>query len=203
MNELTISHEVSELFLQNLRLKTSLQHKLLEENTLSKAILDSGITIATYQRYLMAMYRVVKGVELTVFEKVQYMIPEINRRRKSHLIIDDLSQTGLSLVSIHSLSPATFLPQNLAEALGILYVVEGSTLGGRLIYKHVQKNLALDATNGASFFKGYGPETGSRWKSFIAALCEFAVTTHSEAEIIDSAAATFSAIDLLLKEAEN
>ena len=202
MNELTISHQVTELFLHNLRQQTSHQHKLLEENTLSKAILDPGITVSVYQRYLLTMYKVVKGVELQVFEKIQDIIPDINKRRKSHLIVHDLLKTGLTPAAIDAVTPAGFYPTDVAAALGMMYVVEGSTLGGRVIYKHVHKTLALDAESGASYFDGYGPETGSRWKSFIKALCEFAVTNQSEEEIISSAATTFSSIDQLLKEAE-
>ena len=60
------------------------------------------------------------------------------------------------------------LPTDRAEALGFLYVLEGSTLGGRVIDK--QLRLRGLSPEGLSFFQGYGEATGARWKAFCAVL---------------------------------
>jgi heme oxygenase len=52
------------------------------------------------------------------------------------------------------------------SALGALYVVEGSSLGGQVIYREVQRRLGLDARSGAAFFFGAGAQTGVAWKEF-------------------------------------
>ncbi len=50
----------------------------------------------------------------------------------------------------------------------MLYVLEGSTLGGQVIRKRL---LARgQAMTGLSFLDPYGPETGRRWKDFLAVL---------------------------------
>lgn len=60
------------------------------------------------------------------------------------------------------------LPSDRAEALGFLYVLEGSTLGGRVIDKQLRvRGLSPE---GLSFFQGYGEATGTRWKAFCAVL---------------------------------
>lgn len=59
-------------------------------------------------------------------------------------------------------------PTGRSEALGFLYVLEGSTLGGRVIDKQLRAR-GLSA-EGLSFFQGYGEQTGARWKAFCAVL---------------------------------
>lgn len=59
-------------------------------------------------------------------------------------------------------------PSGRSEALGFLYVLEGSTLGGRVIDKQLRvRGLSPE---GLSFFQGYGEATGARWKAFCAVL---------------------------------
>ena len=55
-----------------------------------------------------------------------------------------------------------------AEALGFFYVLEGSTLGGKVIRRELAA-LGQDAT-GLSFLDPYGPEVGERWRSFLAVI---------------------------------
>lgn len=59
-------------------------------------------------------------------------------------------------------------PASRAEALGFLYVLEGSTLGGQTIRKQLHKQ--GQSLAGVSFLDPYGAETGPRWKSFLAIL---------------------------------
>jgi heme oxygenase (biliverdin-IX-beta and delta-forming) len=55
-----------------------------------------------------------------------------------------------------------------AEALGRLYVLEGSTLGGQVIRRHVLER--GDDMAGLGFLDPYGAHTGERWRSFLAVL---------------------------------
>lgn len=57
-----------------------------------------------------------------------------------------------------------------AAALGALYVLEGASLGGRVIARHVADALALTPDTGLAFFCGYGDATGEMWRRFGAAL---------------------------------
>lgn len=54
------------------------------------------------------------------------------------------------------------------EALGLLYVFEGSTLGGHVI----RKRLAAEGQDaeGLSFLDPYGAAVGERWRAFLAVL---------------------------------
>jgi heme oxygenase len=56
-----------------------------------------------------------------------------------------------------------------ADLAGLLYVLEGATLGGHVIAGALRKNLGLDATCGLAFYTAYGEETGPHWRVF----CEY------------------------------
>lgn len=55
------------------------------------------------------------------------------------------------------------------EALGSLYVLEGSTLGGQVLTRHFRENLGLEDSQ-LGFFNSHGPLVGKLWKDFCAAL---------------------------------
>jgi heme oxygenase len=114
-------------------------------------------------------------------------LPDVPERRKAAAILDDLQAIGQSTAHIEH---CTMLPQieNTAQAFGAMYVLEGSSLGGKVIAKMLLKNEALSVTEDAlHFFSGYKEETGSRWKTFLTALNGQTETK----EIVASANETF------------
>lgn len=189
----------TDIFLSNLRAATAESHKGLEDNERSKGILSPAISIKIYQDYLAKMYGVVAGCERDVYPVLSGLYPDLEERKKAHLILRDLQITGMDQVAIDQLSIRSFSPDNVAEALGIMYVMEGSTLGGKVLFKHVQKVLGLDENSGAAFFWGYGTETGPKWKGFVSAFADYAITNEVQQDVIRSATETFNAVDNWLK----
>lgn len=57
-----------------------------------------------------------------------------------------------------------------ARAWGMIYVLEGSTLGAQVICRSLESCLGISKGKGADFFYGYGQETGKRWTQFLARL---------------------------------
>jgi heme oxygenase len=201
MSEVPSFHSDQELFVQNLRKQTASSHQKLEDNSLSKALLEEAVSVADYQHYLSALYGITVGCEEMLFPVVEDVVPDINRRYRSELIVNDLLATGFSKEQIAALPVYKFTSKSASEAMGAIYVIEGSTLGGRVLYKHINKKLAFSAENGASYFWGYGDQTGSMWKSFISHFTQFALESGQSAEIINSAIHTFTIIDNWLDEA--
>lgn len=93
---------------------------------------------------------------------------DFSARRKTALLRDDLLALGASEADLAALPRAHDLPAaaTLGEAIGCLYVLEGSTLGGQVLAKHFHAALGLTPENGARFFHGYGALTGARWREF-------------------------------------
>lgn len=196
-NSQTIS--ASEIFLNNLRSKTSDSHKKLEALPISKSIVDPEITVEKYALYLSLMYDVVQNLEENIFPKITNEITDLDFRKKSQLILEDLKQIGFE--KKNTFSPFKDASQiSVSFAMGMMYVVEGSTLGGRFILKNIQESLGFNEENGASYFSGYGNKTGSFWKNYLNFLIDFQAKNNSEAEIIAGADYAFTAIGEHLSE---
>ena len=60
---------------------------------------------------------------------------------------------------------ALVLPDK-AAALGSMYVLEGSALGGQAIARALRQCPGLDAMRGTRYFMGHGADTGRMWREF-------------------------------------
>jgi heme oxygenase len=89
------------------------------------------------------------------------------RLRRAPLLAADLQLLGLSPAEVAAL-PLCPMPaiREREQAWGLLYVLEGSALGGQLVARHVATLLGLDATNGAGGVVPHGAETGALWRDF-------------------------------------
>ncbi|CAN5306063.1 biliverdin-producing heme oxygenase [soil metagenome] len=89
---------------------------------------------------------------------------DFETRRKAPALARDLAALNTSAPADAIVS----VPTDRSGALGFLYVLEGSTLGGRVIDKQLRvRGLSAE---GLSFFQGYGEATGAKWKAFCAVL---------------------------------
>jgi heme oxygenase len=110
-------------------------------------------------------------------------------RRKAPLLEEDMRFLGVP----HSPTEERKQPLdriNLDFALGCLYVLEGATLGGQIISRHLAK-LGIEPENGGRFFNGYGPKTGEMWKSFQTSATTYCVTDDQIGEAVAGAQSTF------------
>jgi len=88
---------------------------------------------------------------------------DYDARRKAPTLERDLAALGVYPRDLERFV-APFIPDQ-AQALGFQYVLEGSTLGGRVIRK--QAALRGLAGGGLAFFDVYGADTGARWRTFL------------------------------------
>lgn len=83
--------------------------------------------------------------------------------------------------------------ENLSQVLGLLYVLEGSHLGGQYIFKHISfTDRQFDKTL-LSFHQGHEDKTSERWKLFTSVL-----NTHpglNSAEVVQTAKDTFNKLN--------
>jgi heme oxygenase len=89
-------------------------------------------------------------------------------RRKIHLLEQDLTVLGYDAGAIEALPRCRDLPPlaGLPEAYGSLYVLEGSTLGGQVIARRLERSLGFADGRGYAFFRSYGREVGAMWRAF-------------------------------------
>ncbi len=65
---------------------------------------------------------------------------------------------------------------SLARAIGVAYVLEGSTLGGRYILSRLPPAIAAVRGTATAFLEGYGVATGDLWRGF-GAIVERTITS--------------------------
>jgi len=172
--------------LARLRAVTRSAHDKLE-GTLG--LLDERLDLEAYRKVIERFYGFWCNWEPQVaalFQDAAFLDP----RRRMHLLRADLAALGLSghAVAMLPLCPLPVL-RNGVEALGSLYVMEGSTLGGRVIERNVERRLGFNGRGGCSYFAGYGTHTGSMWRLFLARLDQ--VPAADAEQVAGGAAATF------------
>jgi heme oxygenase len=116
------------------------------------------------------------------------------RRRKAHLLDRDLRRLGLGDAELAALPRCDALPgtETFADVLGSVYVLEGATLGGVHIGRHLAATLGVTPADGGAFFASYGDRVGPMWREtqqFLVAL-----GAGIEEAVVAAAAATFDAL---------
>jgi len=190
----------TETFLNNLRAQTSESHKGLEAIPISKLLVNPNISLHAYALYLSLMHDVVSDFEKHIYPIVEDQIPDISERKKADYILNDLKFIGEEKKKGHQFFKNSDFNFTVPFAMGMLYVLEGSTLGGRFILKNIQESLGLSEEKGISYFSGYGNKTGSYWKKFLNNLTDFEASNDTEKEIIAGADYAFRMISNHLSE---
>ncbi len=187
------------MFIQNLRASTAECHKQLELNGLSQALLSNNVSETIYCSYLIQLYSFVKGFEQYAYPELGLYFLNIHHRKKAHFIEEDLKAHDITIDKLTLLEDSFFRDTypDVYLAAGALYVLEGSTLGGQIIVKHLQKAMPPSFVN-AAYFLGYKQRTGSMWKDFLQQLTALPQSTLQEQQIIKGAITTFKIIDDLL-----
>ncbi|SFU16081.1 heme oxygenase [Algoriphagus locisalis] len=181
-------------FPQRLKEATARLHQELEDLQIPQSILKPGVTREDYLKYMDLMHDVIREVETTVFPLLSSEIEDLEKRHKTKLIELDFMQLGYAKPCCTPVFKNLAMNISTAFALGVLYVIEGSSLGGRVIYKHIHKQLGYDKDSGAAYFSGYGEETGLLWKNFMTTLVTYEKYNANPDEIIAGANYTFQAI---------
>jgi heme oxygenase len=128
---------------------------------------------------------------------------DIQDRSRAHLLLNDLIALGLSASQIASLPRTASLPHidNLERALGCLYVLEGSTLGGQMIGRELARRFGIDASSGASFFLSHGSRVGEMWKEFCAVVRNHVQQPDCQLLAVEAAKQTFSSLEHWMRKA--
>lgn len=163
---------MSETIMERLRNETKTAHQQLEKATIP--FIKKATSEAQYAYLLKMFYGYFKPVEEKIHSLVDSsLLTDIEERRQSAAILEDLKTIGEEDAQ---LSISEFLPglTNVPQAIGAMYVLEGSTLGGRFISQMLMKQLNRNAVDGITFFSGYGENTDTKWRNFTQMVNEYA-----------------------------
>ncbi|MCJ8155504.1 biliverdin-producing heme oxygenase [Chryseobacterium sp. SSA4.19] len=147
-----------------LKQHTAEYHDAAEQLFNSAKIFNKTFTLEDYKKIISTNYVMLLHAEANIFSSLHDNFSEklqLNARKKLALIEKDMADLALNnRTAFHALE---FANEN--EALGAMYVIEGSTLGGNVIAKQLSKTDGFDNIT-FNFFGCYHENTGPMWKDF-------------------------------------
>ena len=187
--------------LTRLRLETRGEHDAVERLL---DLMGTGLTREVYCRRLEQFYGFYRPLEATL--KIRCALPGdhavgatsqlatlLPRLKKTARLQRDLHYLGVETADLPLCSNLPPLETE-AEALGCMYVMEGATLGGQMITRHVRTNIDITPTTGGSFFEGYAADTGKMWQAMRQLLVSGAIDPQTERAMVVSAITTFASL---------
>lgn len=149
---------------EHLRETTKPLHDATEAKFESQKIFDKTYTLEDYKKILRLNYLFHLNFEDVAYDAISAETAEaiqLDSRRKMDLLEKDLQSLGMPKIEK---TPGISV-ENEAQAFGIMYVMEGSTLGGNVIMKQLSRNPEFEGTE-FNYFGCYADKTGEYWKNF-------------------------------------
>lgn len=171
-----------------LKESTASSHQQLEKVLISK--LKAVETISGYIAILKAFYAFTRPLEMAIKASLNHsLLPDYPERRKSEALLADIFMFEPDV----RLKQCADLPkiENKFHALGALYVLEGSTLGGQIISNLISQKLGSAVSNGLSYFNGYGPDTVAMWQKFRLVIDDDGFSESDKLDVVAGAEQTF------------
>ena len=181
------------MILNELRRRTASLHQRVEDRV---DILSPTLTPQRYVRILQAFQAFFEPCEELLDSRCPAEYHELwQGRRRAHRLRDDLAVLGAA--------PDPFLAESVAlpdlddpgRWLGALYVMEGSTLGGQVISRELEKKFGWSQGRGYSFFLGHAGRTREAWKQVTETLQSAADKNN---QILEGARQTFVQLERCL-----
>ena len=186
----------SETVLSELRLTTRAEHDRIERILR----LAEPMPIERYGAILRGFDAFLRAWE----PRIHAALPErlqgwFRARRRGGFASADVewlrSEAGLDLRDMRAPAAATLPLGGLPEVLGSLYVIESAAPGGRVIAPQLKRTLGLAQGRGASYFHGFGGETGVMWNNFrVLAALEVGESSRATVLACQGAKRTFAAL---------
>ncbi len=186
----------SDIALAELRLTTRAEHERIEHILR----LDEAMPLERYGAILSGFDAFLRAWEPRIHAALpERLRPWYRARRRGGLASADVewlrAVADVAPVPMNAALAATLPLGDLAEVIGSLYVIEGSALGGRVIAPLLKRTLGLAQGRGASYFHGFGGETGAMWSSFrVLATLEIGDSPRDTLRACQSAKRTFAAL---------
>lgn len=188
--------------LQDLRAGTAELHIALEKRL---PFFSDTLDTPAFVRLMQAYYGFYQPLENALQRSGS--VPDdfdLTPRLKTQTLRNDLQALGVTSQILDNLPICDQLPviDSSAACLGVLYVLEGATLGGQILRREISARLGLEADNGAAFLDIYGAVTGRRWRDFIEYLGNRPMAAAEREAVVHAAQITFSCFECWLERRE-
>ena len=155
-----------------LRGATHQVHVRLNRHSLLVGLTQPGYSLSSYRKLLSAYFQLYSLLEKKINQFLGKHPCELDYsgRRKLPWLSKDIAffeDGSPAFVLDMPLAQISQEIEHVGQLIGVLYAIEGSTLGGQVISRSLAEHLGLTRSKGACFFNGYGEETLNMWNDFI------------------------------------
>jgi light-regulated signal transduction histidine kinase (bacteriophytochrome)/heme oxygenase len=176
-------------------------HGRIEQTPLMAPLAAGRVSPQEYCRALAALYGFYRPAEEILFSCQPNLAMAMGVRPKLPALVKDLSALGLADTELAALPlcMGLSLPMGMPEQIGMLYVLEGATLGGQVVRKRIAHSLGPLAELATAFHGFHEDRAGSWWKQF-----QQEMTSRLDPDpvalqrAVQSALATFNALEAWL-----
>ncbi len=189
-------------FVEELLERTAEWRTRFGQNILSVNLMGKDVTEDYYKQYLSALYGFIQGFETYIFPELKELVPDLDQRRKTASITNDLEKLKVDVSSFENM-PESYFRSMYADpyaALGALYVLESSTLGGHLVQEHLKAVLGEKTADKISYFVMHGDKSDAMWQRFLKNFAAIAENNDKKEIIIDAALRTYRLLDQLMTD---
>lgn len=171
-----------------LRLKTETASEHERMHQLMNAA-DVFANSEVYGQFTLSQYYFQKEIEyLFELDGVAALIPDLEIRGRSTQALLDLADLNIQPAGTHIQSKNA----SLTQALGWIYVSEGSTLGAAFLFKQAQKRLGYSADFAARNLAAYPEGRAIVWKRFVQALDQANFNQEQQDQVVQGALDAFA-----------
>jgi len=180
---------------QRLRSETSELHREIEARL---GFPDSIRDLAAYRSCLVSYYRLYSPIEscLAAFPDWDGNGIGLRERLQGPRLLRDLEALDVAAASCKA-AGGEWVPlvPDFAHALGVFYVLEGSTLGAQYILRRLREALGNQIDGADAFFRGHGAASGTMWNTAKRAIDSYG-EKHPEScdSVIQGACSMFGAV---------
>ncbi|MBS9523382.1 biliverdin-producing heme oxygenase [Litoribacter ruber] len=177
---------------ETLKESTKKHHSLTEKALNSKQIFQESFDLEAYIHILKNLYLAHELIEKKLMEQENPEFADLMQRH--YLMRKGLLEKDLQNLSadIPSNSNVVFDLENTNQALGALYVLKGSTLGGKFIYKHLHKVSQNWEKTSLEFYGFEHEEVMENWKLFTQELNALPISPDKEKQMVIGAEKAFT-----------
>lgn len=159
-------------------------HEQLETTPVFSCLMSDSVSRSEYVNALQILHHFYSEIEPILRLGVEKYLPNHSYIPRLNLLERDLS--GLGIACGRTQRPLS-LQLGKSQTLGILYVVEGSTLGGQIISRHLQDKLGVHVKDALSFYTLDGNLSANHWAQLKMCFRESLVSPTELGESIESA----------------
>ena len=194
--ETTLPEAVAPTRALRLRQATHAAHEMVDQ-TIMRA--RPFAAVENYGTFLKVQYAFHRDV-LPLYSRADLLalIPDLGRRSRLDAVMQDAADLNIALPSLDN-SPATDREMSVAEALGWLYVIEGSNLGAAILFKAALK-MGLSEEHGARHLAQAPEGRAEQWRNFTSALNAVELSAGDETAAVAGAEAAFEAVNAYVRQ---